>query len=991
MHEGAGYTTIRYTKDQSGNDALIGFQHFILKEIARGADHKSVLNKICQLGEELVPGSIASIMLYDQQRGVLNAYCAPNATQQMLDCLQGIVPGPESGSCGNAIYTGKPVFVDDPQHDPRWVRLYSVAREFNLGRCWSVPVFADSGEVIGTFALTGFESRLPTAFHVSLLEVAASTISIVLEQQRKQQLIELERDRFYQLFEHAIDGKFLLSEDGVILELNHVAHERLGYRKEEMLGRRIVDFVTADNVDKVGQRLKTVSLNNFATYESAQVRRDGTILPVEVSTVLLDLGEQSVYYSIVRDISERKRAEDTLSRSERRFRDLVETSSDWIWETDAELRYTYLSPRVQQILGYAPEELIGKTPYDLMPAQERSAKRQMLDQVGRGGPIDQFESTRMSKDGSPVIVETSGVAFHDADGTFKGYRGVTRDITHRRRLELSLVENEARLRSIMQHAPIGLAVVSLEGRFLEVNRSLCEIVGYAEEELVRLTFQQITHPADLASDLDNVNRLLAGEIPHYKMEKRYIRKDGELVWIQLTVSLLHDATGAPSYFIAQIEDISERKAFELRLKTERNFSNSILDTAKSIIMVMNGAGEITRINRAGLEFTGYSWEEIRERPFVWERFLLEEQRQDIRGVFRKLMNGEGASRYENYWVRKDGSRRLFDWSNSLITDEAGAAQYLVTVGIDITDKHEYETRLRLVSSVFTHAHEGMMITDAAGSILEVNDTFTSITGYARQEVIDKTPAILKSGMHGPEFYQQMWQSLTDSDMWAGEIWNRRKNGEIYPELRTISVVRDVEGNVQNFISLFSDISTIKEYQRKLEFIAHNDPLTGLPNRLLLTDRLSHAMYQSERHDRGLAVVYLDLDGFKFINDSYGHDVGDAFLVSITKRMKDVLRGGDTLSRMGGDEFVAVLVDLVRPQDCKPALQRLLQAASQPLLMDGLRLQVSASIGVTLYPQDRVDADQLVRHADQAMYRAKQLGKNQFQFYAQDTESSPAQR
>ncbi len=310
--------------------------------------------------------------------------------------------------------------------------------------------------------------------------------------------------------------------------------------------------------------------------------------------------------------------------------------------------------------------------------------------------------------------------------------------------------------------------------------------------------------------------------------------------------------------------------------------------------------------------------------------------------------------------------------------------------LEISERKLAQENLQLAASVFTHAREGIMITDAAANIVEVNEAFTRITGYARAEVIGENPRILKSNRQTPAYYAAMWKALAEKDHWYGEAWNQRKNGEIYAEMLTISVVRNAQGQAQHYVALFSDITPMKEHQQQLENIAHFDALTQLPNRLLLADRLQLAMLQCQRRQNLFAVAYLDLDGFKIINDTYGHDVGDELLVALSHSMKSVLREGDTLARIGGDEFVVVLVDLNHFSDHEPLLERLLQAACSPMLVQtaagGVSMQVSASIGVTLYPQDNSDADLLMRHADQAMYAAKQAGKNRYRLFdvAHDT-------
>ncbi|MFT4939668.1 MAG: diguanylate cyclase (GGDEF)-like protein/PAS domain S-box-containing protein [Paraglaciecola sp.] len=306
--------------------------------------------------------------------------------------------------------------------------------------------------------------------------------------------------------------------------------------------------------------------------------------------------------------------------------------------------------------------------------------------------------------------------------------------------------------------------------------------------------------------------------------------------------------------------------------------------------------------------------------------------------------------------------------------------FLVGVIHDITERKHIEEKLKRAASVLSHAHEGIIITDATATIIEVNDSFSRINGYTAEEVLGKNPRILQSGLQSAEFYAEMWSTIIAKGVWRGEIWNRRKNGEIYPEMLTISAVKNAEGLVLHYISLGTDITPMKAYQGQLERIAHFDALTHLPNRVLLADRLSQAMVQCHRRNQSLAVAFMDLDGFKAVNDNHGHNVGDELLIAVSKRMKDALREGDTLARIGGDEFVAVMVGLEKFEDSEHVLRRLLKAAADPVTVGDVVMHVSASIGVTLYPLDGVDADQLMRHADQAMYVAKQAGKNRFHLF-----------
>ena len=337
---------------------------------------------------------------------------------------------------------------------------------------------------------------------------------------------------------------------------------------------------------------------------------------------------------------------------------------------------------------------------------------------------------------------------------------------------------------------------------------------------------------------------------------------------------------------------------------------------------------------------------------------------------------------------KDGTLHTYLTLKFPVRDSVGEVFGTCAISTDITERKHAEAKLKLAANVFSHAREGITITDAAGNIIDVNATFSDITGYSREDVIGQNPRILRSGRQGPEFYADLWRSLEVKGHWYGEIWNRRKNGEVYAEMLTISAVRDPHGVTQNYVALFSDITAVKEHQSQLEHIAHFDALTNLPNRLLLADRLQQAMAQAQRRGQQLAVVYLDLDGFKGVNDRHGHGVGDQLLIHLATAMKDTLREGDTLARIGGDEFVAVLTDLDGIENCVPMLTRLLGAASAPVQFGAVALQGSASIGVTFYPQaNEMEADQLLRQADQAMYQAKLAGKNRYHVFDSDYDSS----
>ncbi len=304
---------------------------------------------------------------------------------------------------------------------------------------------------------------------------------------------------------------------------------------------------------------------------------------------------------------------------------------------------------------------------------------------------------------------------------------------------------------------------------------------------------------------------------------------------------------------------------------------------------------------------------------------------------------------------------------------------------DLANRYEAqnraETQLRLYANVFTNANEGMTITDAASRIVAVNPAFCNITGYTEAEVLGQTPAILNSGRHGKAFYEGMWRELREKGAWQGEIWNRRKSGGIFPEWLSIVGINDERGVLTNYIGVFTDVSERKQSEARIHHLAHHDALTGLPNRLLLDDRINQAILQAKRSKRPVAVVFIDLDRFKNINDTLGHEVGDNLLIQASQRGLAVLRESDTMARQGGDEFVVVLPELDHRQDAMHVVRKLLGVLCHPYLLAGHELTVSASAGIALFPDDGQTGSELLRKADAAMYRAKEEGRNTFRFFS----------
>jgi len=296
---------------------------------------------------------------------------------------------------------------------------------------------------------------------------------------------------------------------------------------------------------------------------------------------------------------------------------------------------------------------------------------------------------------------------------------------------------------------------------------------------------------------------------------------------------------------------------------------------------------------------------------------------------------------------------------------------------------ENRERLRQAAAVFDCTREGVLVTDARGLIVHVNRAFMAITGYRREDVMGQQPSLFKSGRHSSSFYQQMFQTLERTGEWSGEIWNRRKSGEIYPQWQTIRVIHDDHGQLSHYVAVFSDITAIKDSEHELAHLAHHDPLTGLPNRLLFTDRAEQALASAQVHKRGCALLLLDLDHFKIINDSLGHNVGDQLLKQVSERLAGLFGPGVTLARLGGDEFAVLVESCPQVVQAAALAQRILDALREPFIFDGHQLFISASIGISLFPSDALSAEQLLRNADSALFKAKSVGREGYALYTEE--------
>ena len=492
----------------------------------------------------------------------------------------------------------------------------------------------------------------------------------------------------------------------------------------------------------------------------------------------------------------------------------------------------------------------------------------------------------------------------------------------------------------------------------------------------------LIHPDDKQLVMDVIQAHIKAKTP-YITEFRMKHADGHWVWIQGAGAVVeyHYVTGEPVRLSGTHQDISLRKKSEQALLASQVLLQTAQKAAKLGSYVTN-INECTWSNDKAFDSI-FGIDEHFKRTFTsWEGIVHPDDRSQLTECIRASIKKKEQFLSMEYRVTRpsDGETVwVASWTyneytkDGLVTKQTGVIQ-------DITERKRAEEKLALSARVLNEAHESIAITDANGLLIDINPAFSDITGYERSDVIGHNPKILSSGRQTPDFYEVMWSTINKRGYWKGEIWNRKKSGEVYASLMSISALYDLSGAVLNYISISTDITDSKNQQEKLNLMAHYDALTGLPNRVLFADRFKQSIAHSKRSQHQLAVCFLDLDSFKPVNDNYGHEVGDKLLVEVANRITGIIREEDTVSRQGGDEFALLLNDIESSSQCEQTLERIHHSLAKPYLIDNIQHVITASSGATIYPNDNGDIDTLLRHADQAMYQAKLAGKHRYHLF-----------
>lgn len=561
-------------------------------------------------------------------------------------------------------------------------------------------------------------------------------------------------------------------------------------------------------------------------------------------------------------------------------------------------------------------------------------------------------------------------------------------ITQRRRAEKlvaerthELSESEQKLRTIADFTVGWEYWVSETGQLLHVSPAVERVTGFTAQEFEADSdlIYRVVHPLDRKSFEDHMAAFHGGPEARVKwdeLEFRIVTASGEERWISHLCRPVTDRSGSYRGRRVSNRDVTAAKLAEATLKEHDRLYRAMFESNNAVKLLVDPEdGRIVDANPLAAEFYGHSKEVLRERSILDLTALPASQ---ASASLAAALRGERTARQFPHHTASGQIRDVEIHSGPV---EIKGRRLLFSIIHDVTDRNRAEAELRLAAKVLESSGEAVLVTDASANIISVNRAFTEVTGYGPTDVLGKNPRILASGRHDRDFYMRMWTSLGKSGRFSGEIWNRRKNGEIYPEWLSISTVKDASGKITNYVAIFSDVSERKAAAERIEFLAHHDPLTGLLNRTLLAERLDQAMALARRNGRIVALLFLDLDRFKNVNDSLGHLTGDRLLQEVASRLKDCVRTTDTVARQGGDEFLVILADLSKPEGASLVTRKILERLAEPYDLEGVRLSSTVSAGVSLYPADGQDFETLLRKADTALYDAKESGRNTYRFFS----------
>ncbi|MCU7812173.1 MAG: EAL domain-containing protein [Candidatus Thiodiazotropha sp. (ex Notomyrtea botanica)] len=688
-----------------------------------------------------------------------------------------------------------------------------------------------------------------------------------------------------------------------------------------------------------------------------------------------------------------------------------------------------INPAVEMTDSVKREEIIGRRLTDVFPGVKEFGLFDVLQKVYRSGITEKLP---------PAEYRDERIRGWRSNRVYRlpsGYVvAVYEDVTLAMEAELALQASEARYKLLTESSLDGIWDWNLGANSLYLSPRWKAQLGYEDQELTNEfdTWANRLHPDDIERVMNHLDAFLVDPSPIWEEEFRLQHKAGHYVWVLARGAAVFNEENQVIRILGVHIDIDRRKRDEdikslnkdrleatLALNqeaqwvSEKEIVQTALEAAVKLTSSKVGYLHFVNSDQESIELVTWTQDTLRmcEAAFdshyplsqagIWAD-CVRTRRPMVHNDYKNHRNRKGLPeghidliRHMSIPVIDLGQVKLVigvgNKQEAYTETDVEQVQFLVSDLWKLIAKKRTEEKLKQAAAVYESTQEAVTITDTTPRIIAVNRAFTEITGYSEEEVTGSNPSVLKSGRHDEDFYRNMWNELTNDGHWQGEIWNRRKSGEIYPEWLNISAIYDESGLTTHYVAVFSDISILKQSEDQLERMAHYDPLTGLPNRILLFSRIEHAVQRAARNRTRLAVLFLDLDNFKNVNDSLGHPAGDRLLKKLADRFKNRLREEDTIARIGGDEFVVLIEDVSDESRIADVAQAVIQEVTQPITLDNHELSIGGSVGISLYPQNGKSVTDLIKNADAAMYLAKDSGRNSYQFYTPQLTQKARQR
>jgi len=783
-------------------------------------------------------------------------------------------------------------------------------------------------------------------------------------------------------------------QQGKFVYTSPIYRKLTGYTEHELIGVNSLEYVHPEDKDKVRQQaIKCLKGESSDSYEYRYIKKNGEIMWIlEMITSIVYHGKRAALGSFM-DITARKHMEEALRQSEERYRTVIEDIEEGYYEVDLQGNFTFASDSICATLGYPREELIGMSYKNYVPNEQFDYVYNIFKKVYETGkPIKSYSLINIRKNGERIHVEDSVAPLSDKNGKIIGFKGITHDITQRKIMEEILQKSEDYFREITENSSDVIIITESNGNIKYCSRSVERCLGYKPEELTGKNAFNFIYADDLPRAANDYSKAIQTKDTAIPNEFRVVHKDGS---VRLFEGLGKNLLDNPSVagFIMNIRDVTERKHLEIQkeaaqksLRESEEKYRTILEKMEEGLFELDLKGNITFVNDAECRKLGYSREEL--TGMNYRQFQDENTAKKTRQIFSEVYKKEEPIQLLDVEIiRKNGSKAFNEISVSLLKDKQGKATGFRGISRDVTVRRQMEEMIRQSEekyrTIINEVDEWYFEIDLAGNVIFVNDAIVRSVGYPPERLIGLNYKSFTSEERSGEvfkIFRQVYETREPIKNFPYEFV--LPDGKItFFELSVFPKLDD-QGKVVGFRGVGHDVTERKRTEEQLNYIATHDLLTGLPNRMLLMDRLKMATAQAKRNAQKLALMMLDLDNFKNVNDSLGHMVGDKLLKEISLRLTGRLRQNDTICRLGGDEFIILLLPAIeRVEDAVEVAKIILESFEQSFICNDHLINSSISIGIAIYPDDAQDIDVLMKNADMAMYYVKAHGRNGYHLFS----------